>query len=63
MPGDPAIAPMHAQIIIDQGGGVSIVDQNSPTGVFVNGVRVRQIALRSGMLIKIGGTELRFVVQ
>ena len=61
--GDSAATAHHAQIVMDTAGNCTIVDRGSHTGTFVNGVRSQQMQLRHGMLIKIGGCELRFMQQ
>lgn len=61
--GDAAAAPHHAQIVMDTAGNCTLIDRGSQTGTFVNGVRSQQMKLRHGMLIKIGGCQLRFMSQ
>jgi len=51
----------HAHFEVDKGGGVTLVDDRSTNGTFVNGVRSTQTRLTQGMSIRIGATELRFM--
>lgn len=51
----------HAHFEVDKGGGVTLVDDRSTNGTFVNGVRSTQTRLTSGMSIRVGATELRFL--
>ncbi|MCB9562748.1 MAG: FHA domain-containing protein [Kofleriaceae bacterium] len=53
----------HAQILMDQAGNCSLVDQGSTNGTFVNGVRITESRLSDGMAIRCGSTELRFLAQ
>ena len=59
--GDGFASSVHAQILLDTAGNVSIVDKGSTNGTFVNGVRTQHHALAHGNTIKIGGVELRFL--
>lgn len=61
--GDNYASGHHAQILMDKGGGCTLVDQGSTNGTFINGVRTTQQRLSHGMLITIGSTEARFLVQ
>jgi hypothetical protein len=51
----------HAQIHLDGGGGVTLVDMGSTNGTFVNGVRISTVRLTHGAAIRIGQTEMRFL--
>jgi hypothetical protein len=51
----------HAQVHVDGGGGVTLVDLNSTNGTFVNGVRTQTQRLTHGASIRIGQTEMRFL--
>lgn len=51
----------HAHIELDKGGGCTLVDDHSTNGTFVNGVRSVRQRLSSGMLVKVGSTEMRFL--
>jgi hypothetical protein len=53
----------HAQIGMDHFGNCRLYDRGSTNGSFVNGVRVTEYALEHGNTVKIGSTELRFLVQ
>ncbi len=63
IPNDPYASTDHAYIQMDRGGNCTLVDNHSTNGTFVNGVRVNQRKLTSGMLIRIGATEMRFLTQ
>lgn len=51
----------HAHIEVDKGGGCTLVDEHSTNGTFINGVRAVRQRLSSGMLVKVGSTEMRFL--
>lgn len=51
----------HCHLELDKGGNVTLVDDRSTNGTFVNGVRASRNRLTHGMSIKIGQTELRFM--
>jgi len=51
----------HAQVHVDGGGGVTLVDLHSTNGTFVNGVRTQTQRLTHGASIRIGQTEMRFL--
>jgi hypothetical protein len=53
----------HAQITMDTAGNCRLFDRQSTNGTFVNGVRVYDVALGHGMAVRIGSTELRFMVE
>lgn len=53
----------HAQLIVDTAGNVSVMDRGSTNGTFVNGVRVSQMQLSHGMVIRVGSTDVRFLTQ
>ena len=58
--GDSGVEKMHARIIFEQG-RFFIEDENTPGGTFLNGLRVtRPIPLRTGDLIEMGRSALRF---
>lgn len=58
--GDPAIEKMHAYIIM-KGNSYFLEDANTPGGTYVNDVKVvGQAPLRSGDLIRVGKSLLRF---
>jgi pSer/pThr/pTyr-binding forkhead associated (FHA) protein len=48
---------------MDQAGNCRLYDRSSTNGTFVNGVRVTDVVLDHGMLIRIGSTELRFLAR
>jgi murein DD-endopeptidase MepM/ murein hydrolase activator NlpD len=61
--GDGFASGVHAQILMDTAGNCSIIDKGSTNGTFVNGVRTNNMRLTHGMSIKVGGAELRFMIQ
>ena len=61
VPGDPRIAPHHAIFVADGAGGFAVVDRGSATGTFVNGVRITEARLQHGNLIRVGGSDLRYL--
>jgi hypothetical protein len=60
---DGYASTLHAQIAIDTAGNCWVYDRGSTNGTFVNGVRVTERALDHGTTVRIGSTELRFLVQ
>ncbi|MBT3217742.1 MAG: FHA domain-containing protein [Proteobacteria bacterium] len=58
---DPAASRHHVSIYAN-GNNFTLKDMGSANGIFVNAVRVRECALADGDLIRIGNTELRFVL-
>jgi hypothetical protein len=63
VPGDPQVAPHHAIFVMDARGAMAVVDRGSPTGTFVNGVRITEARLQHGNLIRIGSCSLRYLAQ
>jgi len=59
---DPA-ASRHHCTILPRDGTFVLRDMGSANGVFVNSVRVRESVLSTGDRIRIGNTEMRFVVS
>lgn len=53
----------HAQIAVDAQGQWHLYDRGSTNGTFVDGNRITDVVLTSGVTIRFGGTDLRFVVQ
>jgi hypothetical protein len=53
----------HAQIAVDAQGQWHLYDRGSTNGTFVDGNRVTDQTLTSGVTIRFGGTDLRFLVQ
>ena len=51
----------HAQIVFE-GGAWMLYDQNSTNGTFSNGVRITHTRLDHGMTVRLGSTEVRFMV-
>ncbi|HKE13952.1 MAG TPA: FHA domain-containing protein [Kofleriaceae bacterium] len=63
VPGDPQVIPHHAIFVMDARGAMAVVDRGSPTGTFVNGVRITEARLQHGNLIRIGSCSLRYLAQ
>ncbi len=61
LPADPHVGEHHAQFLLDAAGAYAVVDQGSPGGTFVNGVRATQMRLSHGASIRIGNTEVKFL--
>ena len=59
--GDPDMETRHAQFTIDRSGVWFVRDNRTSGGTFVNGVRITRKQLTSGMLIRMGRTEVRFL--
>jgi serine/threonine protein kinase len=59
--GDPHISRNHCQLILE-GDQVTVVDNDSQSGTYVNGQRVKRQALQVGDVVKVGATELRLQV-
>jgi transcriptional regulator with PAS, ATPase and Fis domain len=55
---DPTVSRLHCELTL-QPEGVRLVDSGSTNGTFVEGCRVRDIELRTGALVCLGGTTLR----
>ena len=54
---DPYVSRTHAQLILHDNGSVSIVDLNSKTGTFVNGIKINgETFLQGTDVVKIGKT-------
>lgn len=60
--GDPAVAPVHAQIW-QQDGRWLIQDTGAPAGTWVNGQRVGQAWLQGGETIQVGSFSLAFLLK
>lgn len=58
---DPAASRHHCSVLPREGGFV-VRDMGSANGIFVNGIRVREAMLTSGDTVRIGNTELRYVL-
>lgn len=55
---DPGISRRHAEVQVQAGGAMRIVDLGSTNGIVVNGQRVRQADLAEGSRIEIGTTRM-----
>jgi pSer/pThr/pTyr-binding forkhead associated (FHA) protein len=58
---DPACSREHCAII-PRDGAWMLRDNNSANGVFVNGTRVREALLADGDRVRVGNTEMRFLL-
>lgn len=58
---DASVSRRHAVLVVD-GAGCLIADQNSTNGTFVNGVPVKERPLAGGEQIRVGQTVLEFRV-
>jgi serine/threonine protein kinase len=58
---DPRVSRGHCQVLLE-GDQVTVIDNDSSSGVFVNGVRVSRQQLKLGDVIQIGGTQLRLTM-
>ncbi|MBN2055910.1 FHA domain-containing protein [bacterium] len=56
---DTSVSRHHAQLVY-QGGKYSVIDLNSSNGTFVNGVPVKEKALKHGDIVVIGQTKIEF---
>jgi serine/threonine protein kinase len=59
---DPAVSRVHCHVEA-AGSRYTIVNLGAASGTLVNGRRITSIVLESGDLIRIGDTELRFMVE
>ena len=59
---DTVVSPKHCTIE-QVGEGYVIVDRDSPCGTFVNGIPVRRKGLAHGDAIRVGGSELVFLLH
>ena len=57
---DPHVSKVHCELEVGEH-GATLSDSNSTGGTFVNGKRVSQQELKSGDVIRVGETQLRFV--
>jgi hypothetical protein len=58
-PQDTTVSRKHARIVL-AGGTVTIVDEGSSNGTFVNGVKISEQVLNPGDEVQIGNTRLRY---
>ena len=59
---DPAASRLHCEILFSAG-RYQIRDPGSANGIYINGRRVRDKVLDDGDLLRIGGTEFRWVQE
>jgi serine/threonine protein kinase len=59
---DPHVSRVHCQVL-PEGDQYVLVDFDSGSGTFVNGKEVQRHVLKSGDLIRIGGTHMQYVVD
>jgi serine/threonine-protein kinase len=57
---DPNVSRSHCQIVMEDG-QVTVIDDDSETGTFVNGQKVARQVLRLGDIVKLGDTQLRLL--
>jgi pSer/pThr/pTyr-binding forkhead associated (FHA) protein len=57
---DPRVSRNHCSIEVT-GDEATLIDAGSTGGTFINGQRVSERLLRSGDIIRVGGTQLQFV--
>lgn len=57
---DPRVSRNHCSISVTDD-EATLVDSGSTGGTFVNGQRINERLLRSGDIIRVGGTQLQFV--
>lgn len=60
---DGYTSSQHAQIAVDAQGQWHLYDRGSTNGTFIDGNRITDQVLTSGVTIRFGGTDLRFLVQ
>ena len=60
-PQDTTVSRKHARIV-SAGGTVTITDEGSSNGTFVNGVKITEQALNPGDEVQIGNTRLRYEI-
>ena len=60
---DSTISRRHAELTPEGDGRWYIRDLKSSNGTFVNGVRVTELALEHGSILRIGSTELQYLAQ
>lgn len=60
---DRFVSPVHALLVRDDPGWLALEDLDSANGIYEHGrrERVKRIAMRSGAVVRIGQTRLRFV--
>lgn len=64
VPGDPKVSRMHASIQREKDGSFTLKDLSSGSGTFVNGERVKgPVTIKAGDFIRVGDTEITFLVD
>lgn len=58
---DERVSRSHARLEINPQGEVKVIDTGSTNGVMVNGVKVKETAIRPGDVIEMGGSQIRYV--
>src|SRR5438128_2680539 len=58
---DPQVAMIHCQVMVDKA-RCFITDRSSSGGTFVNGNRITESDLKPGDVVRVGDTQLRFVL-
>src|ERR1035438_10011606 len=59
---DPHVSRVHCQVL-PEGDQYVLIDFDSGSGTFVNGKEIDRHVLKSGDLIRIGGTHMQYVVE
>jgi serine/threonine protein kinase len=59
---DPHVSRVHCQVL-PEGDQYVLIDFDSGSGTFVNGKEIGRHILKSGDLIRIGGTHMQYVVE
>ena len=57
---DSSISRHHAEIRRDRNGGFKIIDLDSMNGVFVNGKKIRESALKEADILEVGDVRMTF---
>ena len=55
---DPSISSHHCELLV-QGGEVLVRDLNSTNGSYINGVEIKESALKPGQILRLGQIEMR----
>src|SRR5436190_22781054 len=55
---DPSVSRSHCQVLLE-GEQVTIIDNKSSSGTFVNNKKVARTVLKLGDVLKVGNSELR----
>jgi len=58
---DPKVSSTHAQFALDGKGQFVLMDLDSSNGLYINGRRVKKVALLSGVIFEVGRTQFKVV--